>query len=155
VGHRATGGTDTALHPLGHHRYRNLAQYEQFKLFMLNLGHTWLAERWLVDGRAAEETVYQALQDPTLRESLENLWEREVLPVFAAQGQLAEAQTYLSSVRDRFLNPFLQHRIADIAQNHEEKKRRRFLPVIEMAQRGVPDLLQPKLKSALHQEQPA
>jgi tagaturonate reductase len=125
-----------------------LEQYEQFKLFMLNLGHTWLAERWLKDGRPADETVFQAMNDPRLRESLEDLWEQEVLPVFAAKGQLNQARDYLATVRDRFLNPFLQHRIADIAQNHEEKKRRRFLPVVEMG-RGIAGVEQPQLGGAL------
>ena len=125
-----------------------LEQYEQFKLFMLNLGHTWLAERWLKDGRPADETVFQAMNDPLLRGSLEDLWEQEVLPVFAAKGQLDQARDYLTIVRDRFLNPFLQHRIADIAQNHEEKKRRRFLPVVEMG-RLIAGFEQPQLGGAL------
>lgn len=125
-----------------------LEQYEQFKLFMLNLGHTWLAERWLKDGRPADETVFQAMNDPLLRGSLEDLWEQEVLPVFAAKGQMNQARDYLDSVRDRFLNPFLQHRIADIAQNHEEKKRRRFLPVVEMGRR-IAGFEQPQLGGAL------
>lgn len=125
-----------------------LEQYEQFKLFMLNLGHTWLAERWLKEGRPDAETVFQAMNDPVLRGSLEAVWEQEVLPVFAAKGQLNQAQDYLASVRDRFLNPFLQHRIADIAQNHEEKKRRRFLPVVELG-REIGRLEQPMLKGAL------
>lgn len=125
-----------------------LEQYEQFKLFMLNLGHTWLAERWSKDGRPEGETVFEAMNDPLLRGSLEDLWGREVLPVFAAKGQGDQAHNYLPSVRDRFLNPFLQHRIADIAQNHEEKKRRRFLPVVEMG-RGIVGLEQPLLKGAL------
>lgn len=124
-----------------------LEQYEQFKLFMLNLGHSWLAERWLVDQRPGAETVYQAMNDPLLRQSLEDLWEQEVLPVFAAKGQGAQARDYLASVRERFLNPFLEHRIADIAQHHEQKKRRRFLPVQQMAEAG---LEQPKLNAALH-----
>ena len=125
-----------------------LEQYEQFKLFMLNLGHSWLAERWLLDQRPADETVYQAMNDAALRRSLESVWEEEVLPVFAARGELAQARDYLASVRDRFLNPFLEHRIADIAQNHEEKKRRRFLPVLEMG-RGLAGLQQSRLKQAL------
>ncbi len=29
----------------------DLARYERLKLFILNLGHTWLAERWLLDRR--------------------------------------------------------------------------------------------------------
>ncbi|WP_426153421.1 mannitol dehydrogenase family protein [Pseudomonas sp. DC3000-4b1] len=126
-----------------------LDRYEHFKLFMLNLGHSWLAERWHVDGRAADETVHQAMQDPALRQDLESLWEEEVLPVFAAQGCLAEAMDYLASVRERFLNPYLRHRIADIAQNHEQKKCRRFLPLVKMSQRLSLDLSQPRLMAAL------
>ncbi|WP_234407642.1 mannitol dehydrogenase family protein [Pseudomonas bohemica] len=125
-----------------------LEQYEQFKLFMLNLGHSWLAERWRIEGRPVDETVYEAMNDPLLRQSLEDLWSQEVLPVFAAKGALAQARDYLASVRERFLNPFLKHRIADIAQNHEEKKRRRFLPVLEMGER-VAGLQQPRLRRAL------
>lgn len=126
-----------------------LDHYEHFKLFMLNLGHTWLAERWQVDERDPAETVHHAMNDPALRHCLENLWEEEVLPVFAAQGCLAEARDYLASVRERFLNPYLQHRLADIAQNHEEKKRRRFLPLIQMARQQVPGLAQPRLTAAV------
>lgn len=127
---------------------RELQHYEHFKLFMLNLGHSWLAERWLSEGRAADETVFQAMSDASMRQRLEEVWEHEVLPVFAASNQLAQARDYLASVRDRFLNPFLQHRIADIAQNHEEKKRRRFLPMVQMA---PPGLAQPGLRKALQQ----
>lgn len=126
-----------------------LDRYESFKLFMLNLGHSWLAERWRADGRPAGETVNQAMHDPALRQSLENLWEDEVLPVFAAQGCLAEARDYLASVRERLLNPYLHHRIADIAQNHEQKKRRRFLPLVRMSQKLSLHLPQPRLKAAL------
>jgi tagaturonate reductase len=126
-----------------------LDRYESFKLFMLNLGHSWLAERWRADGRPADETVHQAMHDPALRQSLESLWEDEVLPVFAAQGCLAEARGYLASVRERLLNPYLHHRIADIAQNHEQKKRRRFRPLVEMSQTLSLDLPQPRLNAAL------
>jgi len=125
-----------------------LEQYEHFKLFMLNLGHSWLAERWQIEQRSADETVYEAMNDPLLRQSLEDLWAQEVLPVFAARGQLSQARDYLASVRERFLNPFLKHRIADIAQNHEEKKRRRFLPLLEMGE-GITGLQQTRLRSAL------
>ncbi len=38
----------------------DLDHYERLKLFTLNLGHSYLAERWLSDGRPDDETVYQA-----------------------------------------------------------------------------------------------
>ncbi len=127
----------------------NLVQFEQLKLWLLNLGHSYLAERWLVDGRPQDETVVQAMTDKPLVGQLEQVWEEEVIPVFVALGLENEARHYLVDVRERFGNPFLAHRIADIAQNHEEKKRRRFLPVVELAQEKQLNIAQPQLRYAL------
>jgi tagaturonate reductase len=127
----------------------SLEPYERRKLFLLNLGHTFLAERWHAEGRAGELTVVQAMHDPALRAQLEALWHEEVLPVFDALGEADASRAYLDEVRDRFGNPFLEHRLADIFQNHEEKKRRRLLPVIDLATRLGLDLAQPRLRRAL------
>ena len=127
----------------------DLDDFERLKLFTLNLGHSYLAERWLSDGRPATETVYQAMQSPALRADLEALWASEVLPVFAALGQFDAAQRYVDSVRERFGNPFLQHRLADIAVNHKDKKTRRLLPLIELAEQLAPGLEQPMLRAVL------
>src|SRR5690606_42098899 len=61
----------------------------------------------------------------------------------------AEAKDYLVSVRERFLNPFLKHRISDIASNHEEKKQRRFAPIIARAKELGLNLEQRRLNQAL------
>lgn len=126
-----------------------LEPFERRKLFMLNLGHSFLAEQWLRGERPRDETVLQAMAAPVLRAQLEALWEDEVLPVFHALGEEAESRAYLDQVRDRFNNPYLAHKIADIAQNHGEKKRRRFLPVIELASQLGLDLAQTRLREAL------
>jgi tagaturonate reductase len=127
----------------------NLASFEQLKLFLLNLGHTLLADLWIRGRLAPDMTVLQAMQDPALRDLLEEVWQQEVLPVFDALGQGAQARSYLAGLRDRLLNPFLAHRLADIAQNHEQKKARRLQPLVELAQRHVPQLPQPRLRHAL------
>lgn len=127
----------------------DLDRYAQLKLYLLNLGHTYLAERWLRDSRPADETVAQAMSDNALREDLEAVWRDEVLPVFDALGRGAEAQAYLAAVRDRFSNPFLAHRLSDIATHHAEKKTRRFGPVVALAKQHAPDLAQTRLRSAL------
>ncbi|CAG4915625.1 mannitol dehydrogenase family protein [Paraburkholderia gardini] len=127
----------------------DLPHYERLKLMLLNLGHTYLAERWLSGRRPADENTRHAMQDTRLRADLEALWCDEVLPVFDALGEADTARAYLTDVRERFGNPFLDHRLSDIARNHEEKKRRRLRPVIELARelRITPD--QPRLKAAL------
>jgi len=127
----------------------SLQGYERLKLLILNLSHTYLAERWQRAQDNPGLTVYQALNRPYYRDDLEGLWATEVLPVFAALGEEASARRYLDEVRDRLLNPFLQHRLADIGQNHAEKKRRRLLPLVELAASHAPSLPLPRLSAAL------
>jgi len=59
-------------------------------------------------------------EDGGMRASLEAVWQEEVLPVFAAMGTPHgdAALAYVAQVRERFSNPFLAHRLADIAQHH-------------------------------------
>jgi tagaturonate reductase len=113
-------------------RTDDLATYERLKLFVLNLGHTWLAEQWL-QKPGSVRTVLEAMHDPALREGLEAVWSEEVIPVFEALGLGAEARAYVDVVRSRFSNPFLEHALADIAQNHEQKKRRRVTALLDLA----------------------
>lgn len=127
----------------------DLAHHERLKLFLLNAGHTYLAERWAALQRPAEQTVREAMADPQQRAELEALWADEIVPVFTALGQRADAEAYLVRLRERLKNPFLNHRITDIAQNHAQKKQRRFGPVVAMAQELRLDLAQPRLRAAL------
>jgi tagaturonate reductase len=127
----------------------DLAPYEQRKLWLLNLGHTLLAEDWLRQGRPAGETVRQAMLAAGPRAALEAVWAGEVLPVFAALGQRVAAEDYLALVRERFLNPYLEHLLADIARNHAEKKQRRFAPVVALAKAMRLGLPQPRLRAGL------
>lgn len=127
----------------------DLWHHERLKLLLLNLAHTYLAECWLTRGRPADETVLQAMNDTPARAEVEALWAEEVLPLFDALGQRDEALDYLATLRDRLLNPFLAHRIADIAQNHEQKKQRRFAPAVALARELKLPLAQKRLHAAL------
>ncbi|APW43780.1 D-mannonate oxidoreductase [Rhodoferax saidenbachensis] len=126
-----------------------LADYEQRKLWLLNLGHTVLAEHWQYLGSPADMTVVQAMQTPVLRTPLEAVWADEVLPVFDAEGTGDAARHYLDELRDRLLNPFLEHRLADIAKNHGEKKQRRLAPVVQRAEALQLSIAQAQLRNAL------
>ena len=109
----------------------DLQRYETLKLHILNLGHTFLADRWRKEGRPATETVREILDDAAVRADLETVWRVEVLPVMAERGLGDEAVVYMAQVLDRFLNPFLVHRLSDIANNHVEKINRRIRPIVE------------------------
>ncbi|WP_116138341.1 mannitol dehydrogenase family protein [Trinickia diaoshuihuensis] len=127
----------------------DLRSHERLKLFFLNLGHTWLAEHWLAEQRSQSETVLDAMHDSRMRAEVEAVWQEEVLPVFDALGMSVQAQAYLASVRERFENPYLEHRIGDIAQNHVAKVKRRVLPLVELAQSLPVRIDQPRLRGLL------
>jgi tagaturonate reductase len=127
----------------------DLTRFERLKLHLLNLGHTWLAEMWLRAGSPQGMTVLQAMRDPAMAGELEAVWTDEVLPVFDDWTLGDEAREYLVALRDRLRNPFLAHLLSDIAQNHAQKKQRRFAPVVAHARARLPQLAQPRLRAAL------
>ncbi|BCP55975.1 D-mannonate oxidoreductase [Kaistia sp. 32K] len=126
----------------------DLARYERLKLFILNLGHTVLAEWWRQEGRSEGELVREIVADPALRARLDAVYDEEVLPIFAAGG-VAEAPSYRASVLERFENPYLAHRLAEIFGNHAEKKRRRIGGLLAWKQAIGLDLQTPKLEAIL------
>lgn len=128
--------------PFTHRNLRlvdDLKVIERLKLFLLNLPHSCLAERWLVDGRRKDETVREMVADPAISDWLDALYDEELLPVFAAAG-IGEAAEYRRSVIDRFRNPFLDHRLADIIVNHRDKKERRVDGFLAWASEVAPGL---------------
>jgi tagaturonate reductase len=127
----------------------DLKPYERLKLFILNLGHTYLAELWAKQGGAPTLTVREAVADTTIRAKLDALYEEEVLPVFAGIGMGDEADAYLETVIERFSNPFLNHRLSEIFTNHEAKKQRRFGGLIDLAKTSGVNTTLPRLKAAL------
>jgi tagaturonate reductase len=128
---------------------KDLKPYERLKLFILNLGHTYLAEIWARQGGAPTLTVREAMADKAMRAQLDALYEEEVAPTFAAIGMADEANAYLKTVIERFSNPFLDHRLSEIHTNHEAKKRRRFGGLVELAEANGARMSQPRLKAAL------
>ncbi len=127
----------------------DLQRYERLKLFILNLGHTWLAEIWRRWTKPPAMAVREAMSDEGMVSELDDLYEKEVLPVFAGIGMEQEARAYRDTVVDRFRNPFLDHRLAEIFINHEAKKQRRFRGLIEIAEANELRVSQPRLRAAL------
>ncbi|WP_226627070.1 mannitol dehydrogenase family protein [Alloyangia pacifica] len=127
----------------------DLGRVARLKLFILNLGHTWMVSRWLDEGRDGPSRVREVLADPERRAALEALYREEVLPGFAAAGEGAAASAYVAETLDRFANPFLDHALSDIAQNHSEKLDRRLAAFVAWA-RGQGDRTdKPRIEAAL------
>lgn len=119
---------------------------ERLKLFLLNLPHTCLAERWLAEGRRKDETVREIVADSKVRVWLDTLYDQELLPVFGA-ARVMEAPAYRATVIDRFRNPFLDHRLSDIVMNHRDKKERRVGGFIAWAGDVAPGMRLDRLRA--------
>ncbi|AML51389.1 D-mannonate oxidoreductase [Falsihalocynthiibacter arcticus] len=119
---------------------------EALKLFILNLGHTYLADNW-----RAEETppayVREYLDNATVLADLNDLYEAEVIPAFTAAGIEEKARAYVETTIDRFRNPFLDHKIADIAGNHAEKIQRRIADFLAWAHKNGDTSMKPRLEN--------
>lgn len=96
--------------------------YALRKVRLLNGAHTALVCR---AGRTFE-TVRQAVGDAEIRPWLEKLLYEELLP--PVRGRAEGAEEFAGQVLERLANPFLDHRLADIALHHETKVGTRLLP---------------------------
>ncbi|MBY0232601.1 MAG: altronate dehydrogenase [Gemmataceae bacterium] len=95
------------------------------KVRLLNGGHTALLIKALPRGF---RTVREAVADPELGAWLEGLLLEEVVPVL--QGRVDDPAGFAREVLDRFRNPFIDHKLADIAVHHAAKVEVRLAPTL-------------------------
>ncbi len=104
----------------------DVAPYETAKLRMLNGAHSALAYIGLGKGH---EFVHQAIADPAIRPVIERLMLGEAAPTIdAAPGQ--DLSAYAAALLDRFANPALNHRLAQIAMDGSQKIQQRWLETL-------------------------
>jgi tagaturonate reductase len=93
------------------------------KVRILNAAHTALIIRAIPRGLA---TVREAMADADLAGWLERLLFEEVVPVL--EGRCAGPETFARQVLERFRNPFVDHKLTDIAAHHAAKVQVRLVP---------------------------
>src|SRR5262249_21976565 len=93
------------------------------KVRILNAAHTALIIRAIPRGLA---TVREALADAELAPWLERLLFEEVVPVL--EGRCDGPAEFARQVLERFRNPFVDHKLSDIAAHHAAKVRVRLAP---------------------------
>jgi tagaturonate reductase len=115
------------------------------KVRILNGGHTaLLIKAWPRGFR----TVREAVLDPELGAWLERLLLEEIVPVL--EGRCERPAEFARQVLERFRNPFLEHKLADIAAHHAVKVAVRLAPTREEHQQKfgrTPPLLQEVLEA--------
>jgi tagaturonate reductase len=93
------------------------------KVRILNGAHTALLVRARPHGFV---TVREAVNDPELGAWLERLLFEEIVPVL--EGRVDRPVEFARQTLERFRNPFLDHKLADIAVNHDAKVQVRLVP---------------------------
>lgn len=107
------------------YRVADLAPYTLRKVRILNGAHTALVAKALPRGMI---TVKAAVADADVRTWLEELLFEEVVP--ALEGRVDAPSDFARTVLERFANPFLEHKLADIAMHHAVKCQTRIAPTI-------------------------
>jgi tagaturonate reductase len=118
----ARGGVPLPDHP-SVTRTSDVTPFALRKIRVLNGAHTALVAR---TRRTAIRFVREALEDPDVHAWLEGLMLEEIVP--ALGDRIVDGEAFAVSVLERFRNPFLDHRLSDIAANHEEKVALRLIP---------------------------
>jgi tagaturonate reductase len=107
-------------------RTSDVQPYFLRKVRILNAAHTALLIRAKPRGFAI---VRDAVNDPELGAWLRRLLNEEIVPTL--EGRVDGAQRFAEQTLERFKNPFLDHKFADIALHHESKMKVRLVPTGE------------------------
>ncbi|MFP5077756.1 mannitol dehydrogenase family protein [Rhizobium sp. YIM 134829] len=102
----------------------HVAPFEEMKLRLLNGAHSAIAYLGLLAGHA---TVSEAFADPLIRRFVSRLW-AEAIPSLPSDAGLDPA-AYVASLTERFDNPALKHRTAQIANDGSQKLPQRIIAV--------------------------
>ncbi|QYR23268.1 tagaturonate reductase [Paenibacillus sp. sptzw28] len=106
----------------------DLLPYQLRKVRILNGAHTLMTPIALLHGVSE---VREAMEHPVLGPFVRETIEREIIPAMPAAVSAEEANAYAASVFERFANPYIRHRLLDIAMNSVSKFRTRLLPSLE------------------------
>lgn len=101
----------------------NIGYYKKRKVRVLNGSHTNLVPVGLMLGA---ETVYDCMTDKKLFAFVEDTLKTEIIPYVS--NDIEATTVFANSVKERFLNPFLNHRLTSIALNSISKWKARVLP---------------------------
>ena len=102
----------------------DITGYQRLKLHVLNTAHSALAYLGLPRGHAY---VRQAIADPLLMQFLDGMMEQEIAPALAP----LDVAGYWRTVKTRFANPMIDHRLAQIAEDGSLKLPQRLFPLLE------------------------
>ncbi|MFD1888473.1 tagaturonate reductase [Paenibacillus wenxiniae] len=104
----------------------DLQPYRQRKVHILNGAHTLMMPIGLLHNRS---TVRELMEDEQLGSWVKQTITEEVIPTLSLPAE--QLQRYAEETYERFYNPYLEHRLLDIAMNSLSKFQARILPVLK------------------------
>ena len=112
-----------------------MERYALRKVRILNGAHTALVSKALP---LSIVTVREGVNHPEIGPWLRRVLFEEIVPTVA--DRVDDAAGFAAAVLERFANPFLEHKLADIALHHSTKVDVRLRPTVEeyTAQHGAP-----------------
>ncbi|WP_138754256.1 tagaturonate reductase [Paenibacillus sinopodophylli] len=109
------------------HWVADLKPFQLRKVRILNGAHTLMTPLGLLHD---VEQVREAMEHAVLGPLVRNTVELEIIPALT-EIDPNELEAYAGDVYERFLNPFIRHRLADIAMNSLSKFKVRLLPSLQ------------------------
>ena len=111
----------------GHHNIevlfdKDISYYKKRKVRVLNGSHTNMVPIALWYGK---ETVYDVMTDEVLSSFVDDTLKEEIIPFVSSN--IKETTSFADDVKQRFLNPFLNHQLTSIALNSISKWKARDL----------------------------
>lgn len=111
----------------GHHNIdvifaEDISYYKKRKVRVLNGSHTNLVPISLWFGK---ETVFDVMMDEKLSQFVDNTLTHDIIPFVS--GDISATTKFANDVKERFLNPFLNHQLTSIALNSISKWKARDL----------------------------
>ena len=104
----------------------DVAAYEKIKLRLLNATHSALAYIGMLAGY---EFIHEAMADPILSRFASHLMDKEISP-FIQSPKGFDLAGYTRSILERFANPSIQYRTAQVANDGSLKLQQRIYPTI-------------------------
>ncbi|RXZ83994.1 tagaturonate reductase [Paenibacillaceae bacterium] len=107
------------------HWVADLTPYQLRKVRILNGAHTLMTPLALLRGC---ELVREVMEHPAYGAFVRDAVSEEIIPTLPLPE--AELHSYAESVYERYLNPYIDHRLYDIAMNSLSKFKARLLPTL-------------------------
>ncbi len=106
---------------------KNISQYRELKLRMLNAPHSLMCGLCFLSGF---ETVKEALSDPLMEKFITILMLTELAPALPENIHSKVVQRYGREIIDRFRNPYLDHKWLSITFQYTMKLKMRAIPLL-------------------------